>query len=618
MTIIMGILILAFALWGVTDYITQSGNDKLATVNGETISYNDFNTQFNTYRQNMMSQFGEGFDPSYFDSPILRRNFLESMINSELIRQVAKSNGYTVTPQEIRQTIEEAPAFKDANGQFDKTLYANFLNRTNQSAQLLQMKIENEQAGQALNDVFDSTSFVTPYEKQEMALLNKQTRDINYINISQQQFIEQVQLSDEEIQTYYNDNSSQYMTEEQVAVNYIELQAEDVAQGIEITDAEALDHFENNKNLFSKPEQRLASHILINDGEESVLEEIQAKLSAGEAFADLAKSYSQDPGSAEAGGDLGWVSPGDMVEEFDAKLFSMEAGTVSEPVKTQFGTHLIQLNEIKESAPAIFEEVKSDIVQELQAIQSETVFLEHVTELSEAVLDAAAGLEAAADATGLSMKTTELFSRSGGLGIAANQDFINAAFSSAVKDELMNSDAINLSDTHIAFMHISEIKEAELKPLEEVKANIVTQLENQKAAEMAEDLANRLLEQYKSEGKSLQVLAEENQLEMLSEQAVPRTGSSLPFNLVRALFEMPRPADGTATVDVLQGNGSDQAVVELTAVNEADLASIENIDTEAAQLTRNVKNNELQLLIQALREDASIFVNEDMLNQNTF
>ncbi|MCB1584121.1 MAG: SurA N-terminal domain-containing protein [Xanthomonadales bacterium] len=620
MTIVMGILILAFALWGVTDYIAQSGNDKLATVNGETISFTDYNTQFNRYRQNMMNQFGEGFDPSYFDSPVLKRNFLESMINSELVRQVARDNGYTVTPQEIRQTIEQTPAFKDENGQFDKTLYAAFLTQTNQSAQLLQMKIEEEQAGQALNDVFDTTSFVTPFEKQQMAMLNKQTRDINYITITPKQFIDQVEVSDEEIETYYNDNSSQYMTEEQVAVNYIELNAQDVANSIEISEADALEHFEKNKERFKKAEQRKAAHILINDGDdaEATLQEIQDKLAAGEEFAALAKQYSKDPGSAAAGGDLGWVSPGDMVEAFNEKLFSMDAGTVSDPVKTEFGYHLIQLNEVNDSAVPVFEEVKADIIQELQATQSETLFLEKASQLSEKVLDAESGLESAADASGLPMQTTALFGRSGGEGIAAEPAFINAAFSPTVKDELMNSDAINLTDTHIVFMHISEIKEAELKPLADVKDSIVTVLKNQKAEDEAKALANQLVEQHNNESKSLQTLANEHGLELVTQTAVPRTGSTLAFNLVKSLFEMPRPADNSTVVDVLQGNGSDVAVVELLAVNDADVSKIENLETEAAQLTRSVKNNELQLLIKALRENSSITINQDLLNQANF
>ena len=617
MTIVMGILILAFALWGVGDYFTQSSNDKLATVNGETITYTEFNTQFNSYKQNMISQFGEGFDPSYFDSPVLRRNYLDSMISNELVRQVAKNNGYTVTAGEMRQMIEEAPAFKDENGQFDKSLYAAFLTQTNQSAQLLQMKLEDEQSGRALNGMLDVTSFVTPFETAKMAALNKQTRDINYITIKQDQFIESIELTDEEIETYFNENSSQYMTDEQVSVNFIELNAADVAQGIEIDDVAALEYFEENSERFMKPEQRLASHILLNDNDdtESTLKEIQDKLNAGESFAELAKTYSQDPGSAPAGGDLGWVSPDDMVKEFEEALYAMDVDTTSEPVKTQFGVHLIQLKEIREAGIPVFEAVKNDIIQVLQAVDSETVFLEKANELSEQVLDSQAGLETAAEATGLVMQTTELFGRNGGLGLAAEQSFINAAFTPTVKDDLLNSDVVNISDTHIVFMHLNEIKAAELKSLDEVKDSIVTILKNQKAADQAKNLAKQIIEQHKSEGTTLSDLATAQGLEMLTETGVARTGSTLPFNLVKGLYELGRPADEVFPVVVLDGNGEDVAVVQLLAVNDVDITTLEDIKTESAQLSRNIKTNEQQLLLKALRDNATVTINEDMLNQ---
>lgn len=617
MTIVMGILILAFALWGVGDYFAQSSNDKLATVNGKTITYTEFLNQFTNYRNNMMNQFGEGFDPSYFDSPILKRNYLESMINSELVRQVALENGYTVTAAEIRQTIEEAPAFKDENGQFDKSLYAAFLSQTNQSAQMLQMKLESEQAGQVLNGMFDTTSFVTQAEAEKMALLNKQTRDFNYINISPDQFLDGIEITAEEIETYYSDNSSQFMTDEQVAVNYIELDASDVANSIDVSEQAALEVYESDKERFMKPEQRKAAHILVNDDDdaESLLQEIQDKLAAGEDFAELAKTYSQDPGSATAGGDLGWVSPQDMVEEFDAELFSMESGQISEPVKTQFGYHLIQLNDIKAGEIPVFEAVKADIIQELQAVDAESAFLDRASQLSELVLDAQSGLESAAQASGIEMKTTELFSRAGGQGVAANQDFINAAFSPLVKENLMNSDVIYLSDTHVAFMHINEVKDAELKPLEEVKEGIVSTLKTQKATEQAQDLANQLVNENVTEGQSLSDLAAAHDLEMQTATEVTRVGSSLPFNLVKNVFAMGRPAADSNVVEVLDSNNTDVAVVELLAVNDVDLSTIEDIATESVQLTRNIKNNEQQLLIQALRENADVMINEDLLNQ---
>ncbi len=160
MTIVMGILIIAFAMWGVGDYFSQSGGESLAKVNGETITYSDYSNQFATYRQNMLSQYGDQLAPDFFDSPMMRRNFLESMINSYLRRQVAYKNGYTVTATDIRSILSEVEIFQDANGQFDLDLYAGYLAQTNQSAQNLQARITNEEAGQAVNSLFNETAFI--------------------------------------------------------------------------------------------------------------------------------------------------------------------------------------------------------------------------------------------------------------------------------------------------------------------------------------------------------------------------------------------------------------------------------------------------------------------------
>ncbi len=619
MTIVMILLIAAFALWGVGDYITQSGNDSLATVNGEKISYTEYVNQFASYRQNLMTQFGDGFDPSYFDSPVFRRNYLESMINSELVRQVATDNGYTVTPEQIRKTLEEAPAFKDENGQFDKSLYAAYLSQTNQSAQMLQMRLAQDQAGQALNGIFDQSSFVTPHETKQMAMLNKQTRDVEYVTISPDKFIDGIEVSEEEIESHYNDNSDQYMTEEMISINYIELKAEEVAESIEIAEADALSYYEDNKDSYQTPEQRLTAHILVNDDDEAekALEEIQNKIAAGDDFAELAKTYSQDPGSAESGGDLGWVSPDDMVKEFNDALFAMELNTISEPVKSQFGYHIIQLNEIKASSTPVYEAVKEDIVQALQAKEAETLFLDKASALAEATLDAQSGLEQVAEENGYELKTSEYFTRSGDASVLlSNQDVLQAAYSDNVKENLMNSDVINISDTHSVFIHLNDVKAAELKPLADVKESILTTITNQKANEEARALADSLVADVNTTEQSLSDVAQANELELQTADSVTRTGSALPFNLVKSIFELGRPTTDSAALHLLDGNGSDVVVLKLLAVNEADLEALEDLSTESAQLGRNIKSNEQQLLIQALRQAASITVNEDLLAQS--
>ena len=617
MTIVMGILILAFALWGVGDYFSQSSSDSLAKVNGETITYSDYSNQFATYRQNMLSQFGDQLQPDFFDSPMMRRNFLESMINSELYRQAAIKNGYTVTAEQIRSILSEVEIFQNADGQFDRELYAGYLAQTNQSAQSLQARIINEEAGQAVNKLFDDTAFMTQTEAKNIAVLRNQTRDFDYFLIESNQFSDEVTVTEDEIKDYYDSNSDQFMTEEMVKVDYIELDAEQVASQINVTDQDALADYESNKQRFEKSAQRKAAHILINDDgqAQATLTIIQDKLDQGEAFADLAKEYSQDPGSADQGGDLGLVSPGDMVEEFDKALFSMQEGQISEPVKTQFGYHIIELEEIQAAHVPPFEEVKADIVQQLQAEQAQTLFLDKANELSGLVLDAQSGLSEPAAATDLTVETTEFFPRSGGEGLAANPEFVKMAYSPLVKEDLLNSDVINLSDTHIAFMHMNLVKPAELKPLDEVTETIKSRLVNEKTAEMAQQLAEQVNNKAQQEDTDLNNLADEFELSLVAARDVKRTGSNHPVSVVNAVFGLLSPEKTGDTIHVVKGNNQDVAVVQILAVKSPDESSIAQLDQEAAQLERNIKTNETQLLLEALRQSAKISINEELLNQ---
>ena len=210
----------------------------------------------------------------------------------------------------------------------------------------MQQQIVESQASAAIFNVVSESSVLTPLEAKKMAMLNKQSRDIEYVTIATEPFKADMEVTEEEIESHYQANSAQYMTEEMVSVNYLELDAEEVANNIDVSEEAALEYYERNKDGYRKPEQRKAAHILVTgDDADEKIADIQARLAAGESFAELAKAESEDPGSASQGGDLGWVSPGDMVEAFDEALFDMETGAVSDPVETEFGVHLIQLEE---------------------------------------------------------------------------------------------------------------------------------------------------------------------------------------------------------------------------------------------------------------------------------
>lgn len=620
MMLLMGFLIVAFALWGVQGYFSQSANSELASVNGEEISLGEYNDRLNQQRQSMLNRFGDSIDSSYFESTMFKRNLLESMINSKLLRQMAANTGFVVTDAEIKSVIQEAPSFKNEQGEFDKNLYAAFLTQTNQSAAYLQQQIKQGLFDTAVNDTIETTAFITVKERQKLASLNNQTRNFDYVLIKPNNFIEQVKLEPSETEQHYKENQGSYMTPEKVSIDYIRINADNIAKEIEIGDQEALQYFEDNKQAYQGSEQRQASHILINDAPDALekITELKNQLNNGAIFAELAKENSQDPGSKDSGGDLGWVKSGDMVTEFNDELFEMDKGSISEPIKTEFGYHLIYLKDIKPPQEPIFEAVKQDIVQALQAQQAEVLFLDKVSELSSLVLDAEDNLDAVADQSGIELQTTELFDRNSGQGIAENPAVREVAFSTIVKDELQNSDAINLSDTDIVFIHLHQVKEAELKPLAEVKQSIEDTLKNNKAAELAQQQADTMAEQINQQGKTLAELAEAKQLPIVNAKQIKRTGSSHPYNLVKNVFSMDKPGREKTITAVQNSDGNELAVVTLTAVQDGIVDDQTDLTAESDQLLRNLKANEQQLLIKALRAASTIRVNQELLEKGQF
>lgn len=623
MIILIGLLILSFAFWDVQSYFNQSTNSAIAVVNGEEITFSEWQQQFGAYKQNMMSQFGENLELDYFDSPMIKRGYLDQIVNAKLLQQAAKSSHFVATPEQLHNTIQSFPVFQNEGGGFDKQSYSFFLKQRNQSPAMFEKRVEEDLTTAALNEMVTNTQFVTTEEANSYYKLAKQKRNFNYFLVKPSDYESEIEPSDDQVQVYYNENASQFMTQEQVAVEYIELNIADIASNIEIPEEDARKQFDDNHDMYKVDEKRKAAHILINlavDASEadkkSALEEISSikkQIDAGKSFAEMAKEHSQDKGSALSGGDLGWVEEGDMVAPFEETLFAMQKDTVSEPVLSQFGYHLIQLNEIKEAGYPEFSEVRDEIIAAMQAERSEEIFMEQSAQLSSDVLDAENSLQEVADNNGFEVKVTELFSRVGGEGITANPEFISAAFSPSVKDELLNSDAINISDSHVVYLRIHEHKQPEAKTLEMVKEDIIQAIRRDESQQKAQQVVDDLVEKINTDKLTMAAAAEEVDTEIVSAVDVSRTGSAQPFNLVRNVFKLSYDKTNNPVMS-LKANGNDLAIVKLEKIIVPEVDQ-ELDQAELAQLENNIKNNEIQLLVASLRESASIKINEDLLNQ---
>ncbi|MBL4660649.1 MAG: peptidylprolyl isomerase, partial [Alcanivoracaceae bacterium] len=451
---------------------------------------------------------------------------------------------------------------------------------------------------------------------------SKQKRTFNYLEISSKDFEDKVEVTEEEVSNHFNEFGQDYMTTEQVSVNYIELSTTNLLENIEISDEELQTYYDAKKDTLKTSEKRKAQHILlpVSNNEDEVKGEIlkvASRISNGEDFAEVAKEVSQDPGSAKNGGDLGWVSKGDMVEAFDEKLFSMKAGEISEPVLSSFGYPIIKLSEIKTPEIQPLEELKDTLITELKEEQAEQEFLSKADDLYTIIIDADNVLELAAENSGLTLKSTELFARGRGTGAAANENFAVTAFSDAIKVDGEISEMIDLGENHIAYIHILEHQPPVIKPLEDVSEAINNKLKSEKSLELSKQQVIEYVEQINAGETTLADIATALDQSLVEAVDVERVGSKQPFNLVKNVFSLKYDQENTK-IHYVDSSANTFAIVEIKSVLNGDSSAISDDEKMniASQIERNVSNSELVDITSELRNDASININEKIFENN--
>ena len=611
--IVMGLLIIAFGFWGISGSLMSSTNDSAATVNGEKITISEFNLANQSTRNRYKQQFGDSIGTEYFDTPNFKKGVMNQLVDKTLLKQEAEKFNFDVSPEKIANYIKSSPGLQ-VDGKFSAEAYANYLAQVNKSAELLERDIKEDLKSTALPQLVNQSGFALKAEIERQLKLAKQKRSIKYLELSTNDFKDKVDISDDEIESHYKEFGSDYKTQEKVSVNYIELSTKDLLDSIDVTDDELAEQYEAKKATMMTAEKRRAQHILMqvtDDNKEEVLKKIsaiRAKLKAGENFDTLAKENSEDPGSAPKGGDLDWVTKGDMVKEFEDKLFSMKEGEISEPVLSNFGYHIIKLNEIQSPQIPQLADIKDKLIEELKKEKADDEFLRVADNLETAIIDSDNVLELVAENSGLSVKSTKLFAKGRGKGIAANSEFSKTAFSETVLNDNETSAMIDLGENHIAYVHLKEHKLPVIKPLEKVKSQIKEKLLTKKAKQLVEETLTNHLQEIKNGEKTLSEVAKIYEKEVVEANDVERTGSKLPYTLVKNIFALEKDTKH----EMLESNTNAYALVDLLSVSEADLSKIDDSEKEKIQkqIERSVSSNEIIKITEQLRKDASININE--------
>ncbi|MCC5795387.1 MAG: SurA N-terminal domain-containing protein [Chromatiales bacterium] len=618
---VVGIIGLSLALT-FTGSPTIMGSDYAARVNGEDITVNEFREAFQNELFAQQQQFGGIELPDFFLQQ-LQREVLEGLIINRIIRQFVRDAGFGVSDLRVAEEIRRQPALQ-VGGQFSPETYIALLASQGLSPQRFEAEQRDVMTVQQLQLGLLESSFYTPAEFRRFLELEAEQRDVAWALIDPAALLAGVQVDEAAVEAFYQANPDRFRTQESVRLQYIEVSLAELAASIEVDEEDLRAAYEQQRSRFMSAEERRARHILfaIDSRTDAATararaEEAAARLAAGEDFAALARELSDDPGSAAVGGDLGFAARGVFVGAFEDTLFALEDGQTSDPVQTEFGWHIIRLEETRGEAGLSFAEARDELLEELQLRLAEDTYFRLADAIDDLALENPGTLEPAAEQTGLELREITRFTRSGGQPLGFSATLVAQVFSPVVLEDGENTALVEIEDGRAVVARVLEHRPSVVRPLAEVRGDIVEELRLAQAAQSARNRGERMLERA-AEGEFFELLVEDLGGEFSGNLRIGRQTRTAPPELVAAMFRAPRPASPEDPVfrGVPLSDGS-YAVFRLDAViaGRAEDLPRDERDQRKALLTSISGNQDIQALVTQLRRDARVSVRQGLFDQ---
>nr|WP_314954731.1 peptidylprolyl isomerase [uncultured Aggregatibacter sp.] len=596
---LFGFITVTFVISSMAGYLYTRVDNSAAKVNGEEISQQAFQNQYNIASRNLT--------PQEIDSPAqvanLKRQVLASLIDQELLRQYANELKLGVSDARIKQEIVTTPTFQN-NGKFDNTLYQQTLQNNGISAETYAGYVREALRLEQLQSGLGTTAFSVPAQQEKLAKLFFQSRQIRLANLSLANEIAKQEVSDEEIQAYYDAHKAEFTIPETVKVQYLDLSGAAMENNINITDVEIAQYYQDNKPQFTTQGQQRLAHIQVKTEQQA--QELYQQLQNGANFADLAKNHSIDPTSAERGGDLSWVSAGEFPKVFEDTANALAVGQYSQPVNLDNHYHIILVEERKEPQLQPLESVKAQIAAQIRQNLVNTQFYSIEKRVAEKAFEDPSSLNAAAEVGGVKVQETGYFSRDDIPAELNYPNVVSAVFDSDLSQGGSNSEPMNVGEQHSVVVRVLDHKPQSIKTLDEAKADITAHLKHQKAETVVLAQAEQIVQNL-SEGKSVE------DVKFGAEQTWVFAENKDPV-LNNTVFSMAKPEEGKTTYKAASNANGDVVIIALDKVVDGKLTEQEQkqFAVQIEQLSQVSLQNSL---LNALRAKAKIEINDAFINQ---
>lgn len=608
--IILFLVMLPFLFWGIQSYRNESQMSAVATIEGEEIPRWEFDQALRNQHERLRNMLKDNFNSAMLDNPEMRLAVLEGLIQQKIMHREAEDIGLTVLDSRLASEIQSISAFHDENGKFSYQRYEELLRRQQMTPVIFEGRVGAEILQQQLLEPLSKSAMVADTMVQTVIRLSEVKRVIDQVEIAPDQYLSEVNPDEEAIKAYYDQYQAEFLLPERVRIEYLVLSLNDLAQQEAVSSEEVRNYYEEHQSDYGQPEERQASHILIAVTDSSEDEKAEAKRKAEdilaqvtedpEKFADLAKEFSDDSGSAKSGGELGFLGKGVLVKEFEDALFQMEPNEIRGPVETAFGFHIIKLSEIKPAKVATVEEVEDSIEETLKRQKITSRFGEIAEEFSNIVYEQSDSLLPAADRFNLTVKQPNdwINKRSREPLEIASEKLMQALFSDDVIKEGRNTEAIEVMPDTFVSARVLEHKSAAAQSLEVVRDQIIQKLKLQLAAEKTGKEGN---------DKLARLIAGET--DVVDWGDTPKTVSymqsqGLDIETMRAIFK----AD-VSQLPVYVGVTSLQGKYNLVRINqviEPDIADQAKLQSFGGQLKQMLLQEELAAYQASLRQRYSV------------
>ncbi len=610
--VIVGLISVPFALWGIQEYIGGGSKNIVAVVNGEDIELQTVQNEVVQQRQQIAKMFGKL--PAGFDEKSMRKSALDSIINQTLLTQHAEKFGYRASSQEVADLIKTIPAFQK-EGVFDSETYKQIIASQRRSVSDFEQQIRNSLTDDQFRNGIADAAFLPKGAMERYQSLSQQKRDIESYTLKVEDVVNDIQISDEMIDKDYQANPQLFQTEEFVKVAYVELNKAEVSKSIDVTDELLQSYYTENESRYAENAKFKMSHIKVSiteaqndDQAKAKADKLYAEISSGvKTFDDVAAISDDETIFSELGEAIGFLERGSkdptmaLIEE---AVFAAKAGEVIQPVKTPSGYGIIKVLEIIPAQQKPFEQAKVQVEKEYRDEKASDRYEDLFESLRTTSFENDGSLEPSASAVGVEIKTTDFFSRKGGAGLTANPNIISAAFSPEVLTQGINSGVIEVSGSQVVVLRVDGHKPPELKPLADVRESIQSRLKQEQGKQQTKDKGDALLASIKASG-NWDVLGAASSA-VVKHAAVGRNDASVAPHILSKAFQLSVPQASQPQYASANSPSGDYSIIALTAVNNGD-GKLD--DASISQFTSYIGNRVQIATLNALREQADIEIN---------